>query len=533
MSKDPDKKLDAGLRGLDHYKIKLPRWRYLLREKLLPIVRWETPYVAWLQTTMRSPFLDSYFAMAANLGTHTFYMIFLPILFWCGFTRAGRGQTQVLALGVFISGFIKDMLCLPRPLSPPLQRITMSGSAALEYGFPSSHSTNAISIVIYWLYLLRGGDSPSTTSNLVVQGLVYCYAFSIVFGRLYCGMHGFFDVVLGCGLGWLIGWAQCEYGDVFDQWILTTDPKRLIMLELVVLVLIRIHPEPADDCPCFDDSVSFAGVIMGIQMGGWHFATMPYALQSPTPGTVRFSLEEMGWPIAALRVVVGVLVIFAWRASMKPTLLKALPPIFRFIENYGMTLPRRFFTPASQYTTVPHQKDDDNVLPHARNIPQMFSNLRRRHRAISIGPQSEADAYEALAYREKRRRDSKNSPADPSPILRPQKSFPNRGSANGNIEGNRKRSSSLEQFKAQMGTVPPSPTEAVSAVELPEGDMQNKVENVKLDDLQEGDLFANLQRPRVRYDVEVVTRLIVYCGIGWWAVEGNPLIFELVGLGPK
>ncbi|KAL8957126.1 MAG: hypothetical protein Q9193_005520 [Seirophora villosa] len=27
----------------------------------------------------------------SNLGTHTFFMIFLPILFWCGYTNIGRG----------------------------------------------------------------------------------------------------------------------------------------------------------------------------------------------------------------------------------------------------------------------------------------------------------------------------------------------------------------------------------------------------------------------------------------------------------
>jgi dihydrosphingosine 1-phosphate phosphatase len=75
-------------------KIKLPRWRYYIREKLLPIVRYETPYVAWLQSSLRSPFLDSYFAMTANLGTHTFFMVMLPILFWCGYTSLGRGYVS-------------------------------------------------------------------------------------------------------------------------------------------------------------------------------------------------------------------------------------------------------------------------------------------------------------------------------------------------------------------------------------------------------------------------------------------------------
>ncbi|KAG9880480.1 hypothetical protein KCV05_g20921, partial [Aureobasidium melanogenum] len=48
---------DAGLRGLDHYSRKLPKWRYRLRQSLLPIVRWETPYLAKVQQTCRTPFL--------------------------------------------------------------------------------------------------------------------------------------------------------------------------------------------------------------------------------------------------------------------------------------------------------------------------------------------------------------------------------------------------------------------------------------------------------------------------------------------
>ena len=102
-------KLDAGLRSLDHcrtlpfdkllssctdYEIdknKLPRWRYVPRQRLIPLIRWETPYLAAMQSRMRSPALDSYFSITANLGTHTFFMIVLPILFWCGFTSLGRG----------------------------------------------------------------------------------------------------------------------------------------------------------------------------------------------------------------------------------------------------------------------------------------------------------------------------------------------------------------------------------------------------------------------------------------------------------
>jgi hypothetical protein len=69
----------------------LPKWRYNLRQQMLPLIRWETPYLAWMQEKLRTPALDSYFAITANLGTHTFFMIGLPICFWCGYAAFGKG----------------------------------------------------------------------------------------------------------------------------------------------------------------------------------------------------------------------------------------------------------------------------------------------------------------------------------------------------------------------------------------------------------------------------------------------------------
>ena len=69
----------------------LPKWRYAVRQSTLPLIRWETPYLAWMQDKLRTPALDSYFAITANLGTRTFFMIGLPILFWCGYPAFGKG----------------------------------------------------------------------------------------------------------------------------------------------------------------------------------------------------------------------------------------------------------------------------------------------------------------------------------------------------------------------------------------------------------------------------------------------------------
>lgn len=292
-------------------------------------------------------------------------MVVLPILFWCGYTGLGRGYgfyvrkykltsrvIHILASGVFFSGFLKDLLCLPRPLSPPLKRITMSGSAALEYGFPSTHSTNAVSVAVYALCTLH---SPACTmsgpATLALESLALFYATSIIVGRLYCGMHGFVDVIVGSLLGAVLSLLECVFIDEFDNFIQVGSYKAVSVVILIILVLIRIHPEPADDCPCFDDSVAFAGVVCGAEIGNWHYAQHPLSWDHPVRATVPYSLEQLGWTKTMLRIVLGISCIVLWRGISKSALLKCLPPLYRVIERRGLSLPRRFFKQASYVLT--------------------------------------------------------------------------------------------------------------------------------------------------------------------------------------
>lgn len=507
----------------------MPPWRYKIREKLLPLVRWETPYLAYFQNAVRTPALDSYFAITANLGTHTFFMIGLPILFWCGNPAFGKGLVHILAEGVFFSGFIKDMLSLPRPLSPPLQRITMSGSVALEYGFPSTHSANAVSVAVYGLLLLRSPDctfAPAT--RIALESLGYFYAASIIIGRLYCGMHGFADVIVGSVMGAIISLIEFYYAPIFEASLHASGWAAPLTVALIIIILVRIHPEPVDDCPCFDDSVAFSGVIIGVEMASWRTGATKYV--GPFPG--------LSWPIMTARIVLGVLIIVSWREIMKPTLLKLLPFLFRLNERFGVALPRRFFVPASEYKNIPNllKLRTDNVLPTMSDLPHLVKTLRAptRGRSVSIGPQSAADAYEALAYREKRRRESIGSNGS----LKSSGGLDLRGrfEADGQVLASKSdepslsltssgKSTALAGYEQQMGQrriplVRSRTDRSLSPVtpmvreeeedEFPgftsvDGDGQE-------DELGEREMFDQLVKPRVRYDVEVVTKLVVYTG---------------------
>ena len=505
-------------------------------------MRWETPYLAEMQEKYRSPALDTWFSITANLGTHTFFMLFLPMLYWCGYTNMARPMIRTLGGGVFLTGVFKDMWCLPRPLSPPLRRITMSKMAALEYGFPSTHSTNAVSTVVYILFYLHSlGSTVQPGLRILIQALACCYAVSIILGRLYCGMHGFADVGFGGALGLFLSTIEWQHGQWFDEYIHGSF-KNTITYVLTMMVLVRMHPEPVDDCPCFDDSVAFAGVMIGIELGFWHFGRSGIAWDEPCLSTVPYRLNDLGLLITLVRIAFGVILVLAWRHVMKRVLLRSLPPLFRVMEKLGLALPRRFFVRATEYKKVPVQQRDDNVYPSVTEIPSLLASIRhpRKSRSISIGPQSEADAYETLASRDLRRRETKRDPDTAKALSREKTSAvtsyfsdttsasPSKKDPDGHLLTPDSSDTDLQKSKLETERSLHTPLTPESMG----GSVSRRPSQIRRqDEKEEREMFSKLEKPRVRYDVEVITKLIVYAGIGWIACEGAPRVFEATGLG--
>jgi hypothetical protein len=379
------------------------------------------------------------------------------MIFWFGSVSFANAMVDTLAAGIFFSGFIKDFLCLPRPLSPPLHRINMSGSAALEYGFPSSHSTNACSVAFYAFAVISQYEGGPIT-KLLLQCFTALYTVTIVFGRLYCGMHGFSDVIAGSCLGLLIGWARWAATPIIEQWVSVPGTIGVSILLVSIVILVRLHPEPADACPCFDDGVAFAGVVIGQYFAFWRYSADPYTNASGSyPGHLYMTSPGLSFFGGLLRIVLGVISILAWRATMKPMLFTILPPFYRYLSKLGFLFPRRDFASATKYKSVPDNVPDE-VLPSVKEIPTLVRNFRRP-RTDSVGPQSAADMFEAVDVRDKQRR-------------------------------------------------------------LSNQNMSMDYEGAKQEDIRQ--MHGSIEKPRVRYDVEVVTKLIVYAGVGWIAIDLAP-----------
>lgn len=168
----------------------------------------------------------------------------------------------------------------------------------------------------------------------------------------------------------------------------------------------------------------------------------------------------------------------------------------------------------------------------------MLSNTRKR--TISVGPQSEADVREYIANREQKRRDSRTSASPAGRFLhRTQSAHLTAGSPASDIavatplseapaEDYLSPPPSLSNRASHKLEVRPPGTQDLLTPPASDGGMSG--DESKEDERQDQQMFSALERPRIRYDVEVITKLIVYAGIAWLAVEGNPILFEVLGL---
>lgn len=67
-------------------------------------------------------------------------MLFLPLFFFFESPKEGRNLLYILATGGYITSVLKDAICLPRPFTPFIVRLTV-GSHGREYGFPRYFSS--------------------------------------------------------------------------------------------------------------------------------------------------------------------------------------------------------------------------------------------------------------------------------------------------------------------------------------------------------------------------------------------------------
>ncbi|TFK70137.1 hypothetical protein BDN72DRAFT_959047 [Pluteus cervinus] len=565
-----------GLGSPDVYSTTLPWWRAEIRRRLVKSVAWESRVIARMQDYIRTPWLDAYFVYTSSLGTHTFFMTALPGVFFFGFEEMGRGLIILLALGVYFSSFIKDLICSPRPFAPPVTRLTI-GTHHLEYGFPSTHSTNSVSIALLLFAHIHSLSLPTTTTEPIISPHTYTlsvillawYIFSIVFGRLYTAMHSFTDCIVGVLLGTGIWWGHTNFpgipitlspsnplfhiipfiglgtlitpttltiqigrglglGSLLETWIHKGGWEVPLILIPLCLLAVNQHPQPVDDCPCFEDAIAFMSVILGSQVGKWvttYFGWgvgMGRTVVMPGSGWVKLhggegwvmverTLGDVGvwWGFAVMKMVVGVLIIFTWRILAKSLLHLILPPTYRLLAR-GVSLPsRRFYTPATDYKSVPSEFGGGVGGHGLRPIPSVIDLPSSGGVGVEVGGIGSGSGVgvEGRRYaggvegryaggRELRVR---GVGGNGNGVYRNGKTLGVNGGGGGGSLSGMTNGSTNGYYYSEKG---------------------NDEGGQELDAVK-------------HYDADVLTKVFVYVGIGFLACEGVPVMFELVGWGVR
>ncbi|SCV01840.1 LAMI_0G14070g1_1 [Lachancea mirantina] len=304
---------DPGNHSRDHFKKRMSKTRFWIRDKMLRFTENQSDTLYAWQSRFRRDALDRYFGYTSLMGSHTFYVIMLPLPRWLGMSAASRDLVYVLGYSIYLSGYLKDYWCLPRPVSPPLTRVTLSGYTTKEYGAPSSHTANATSVAMLLAWYLYLYDEGSMIWKTVAMASILFYYLTLTLGRIYCGMHGILDIVTGAMVGAVCfaGRFCVHYYTSFDQasmhewgwWFPVTSIS-------FGLFLLYFHAKPVDECPCFDDSVAFIGVIAGIECSDW----LQFHVNNPGTFQTSYDFSTLGIRGTILRTFVGVSLVILWKS---------------------------------------------------------------------------------------------------------------------------------------------------------------------------------------------------------------------------
>ncbi|GAA6020130.1 hypothetical protein JCM8202_005003, partial [Rhodotorula sphaerocarpa] len=417
--------------------------------------------------------------------------------------------------GAHITSVLKDALSVPRPYSPPVTRLSV-GTHAHEYGFPSTHSSNACSMALYF-----GGIAVERWTGhwgVTVAAVAFAtfFAWSITFGRLYTGMHSISDVVAGSAIGsalWLLYTLTYTRMNALIQnsrWTGT-----LVSIP-TLLVLVTVHPEPVEECPCFEDAVAFLSVVEGIFLR--EFWT-PEGFPNKTYGHKWRTRAEVGMWFAAVlaKLVLGVSWILVWRIVSKRVCHLMLPPLFRFFSPL-LQLPRRHYKPATEYDSYSPQESLSPV-PSILDLPSLVEDSAV---SPSIDRAAEAGSYLDVGKApagngslRNRANGAKGAAAGTGKKGAPQDAHDSgfsRRNSSGSSSSSSASSGSLPA--AQPPKVrPPRASETAGTASAPHRAHRD----------------GHGDESHEHKDADVLTKVITYVGIGYFASTGSQYVFQLLG----
>ena len=269
------------------------------------------------------------------LGTEEFFLLVLPLIYWCVDARLGMQVGFILLTSTHINALFKLWFAGPRPYWVSSKVIPYLGETS--FGIPSGHAQNAVGV---W------GIIASNQRKPWAWVVAFALMFFIGFSRLYLGVHFPHDVIAGWLLGGILLWAFMKFWDPVEIWLKQKTPSTQVLIALVVSVIfiasgavsvarldgylfpeewrdnaLRAGPLPAP--ASIEESITIAGIFFGLAAGiGWLAARGRYQANGPIEKRVlRFILG-----------FIGMLILWRGLAFFLPNNADLISYIFRYLR---------------------------------------------------------------------------------------------------------------------------------------------------------------------------------------------------------
>ncbi|HTX72347.1 MAG TPA: phosphatase PAP2 family protein [Rectinemataceae bacterium] len=269
-----------------------------------PILAWGMDVIRAVQR-IESPALTQLALGIGAFGSAYFYLLALPLLYWCVDRRRGIRIGLLFFVSSFLNGWIKDATMESRPYT-----VDPSVGRAVETS-PSFPSFHAQSSALFW-----GALASSFRRPLAWLPAVFIPAL-IGFTRVFLGVHYPSDVLAGWAFGFGLVLLDRAFGDRIER--LVVRQRERMQLALVAVVALAMNAIDMKD-------TGIAGVFFGFGVG---VVLMPRI----APFSVHGSLGQR-----ALRFLVGAagLVILYLGPRLLVGSIESLDPaLVRFIR-YGI-----------------------------------------------------------------------------------------------------------------------------------------------------------------------------------------------------
>jgi membrane-associated phospholipid phosphatase len=277
---------------------------FLYNPAMNSILAWGAGIIASVQA-YRSPALDAVMMAITSLGSEYFFLIALPIIFWCVDERRGIRLGFMLFFSLFANLVLKDSIGMPRPYEtrPDLRVIDEVGSS-----MPSWHAQGSAG---FWGFLIGWIKGPLG----IVLGILF--PLLIGFSRVYLGVHYPTDVIAG----WAIGAAILILYRFLESRFLPLVKKLHERFQIAIVAAIAWLM-----CLAHLENVGPGAAFFGIGLG--------YILNRKH---LRFSAKG-GLGARALRILPGIVILVGLYLGLKyilPGDESANGKLFRFLR-YGL-----------------------------------------------------------------------------------------------------------------------------------------------------------------------------------------------------